>query len=351
MPRPFTVESTQGRVVFGIDATDALARELPALGADRLLVICGSGRDQDALRLVESIPLSFTEVSARALEHVPAEAVTDARRSVREARIDTVLAYGGGSSIGMGKAIALECDVRLVAVPTTYSGSEMTPVYGITEGGRKRTGRSERVRPALVVYDPKLTCDLPVTVSVTSGFNAIAHAVEALYAERVDPVTVHIAEEGIRELAESLPGIARDQANLEARSRALYGAYLCGIAIRAGMGLHHKLCHVLGGSFGLSHAGVHTVVLPHVVRFNAAASPEAAGRIAGALGASDPAAALFDLASRLGAPTSLATLGMRESDLPLCAELAFESPYPNPRPATKDDLLGLLQRAHAGLRP
>ena len=243
----------------------------------------------------------------------------------------------------------------VVAIPTTYAGSEVTAIYGLTEGGVKKTGRDARVLPRTVIYDPELTLTLPYAMTVTSAFNAIAHAAEGMYAPDANPVITLMAEEGIRACAAALLPLQVDPRNLAARSDALYGAWLCGSVLGAiTMGLHHKLCHALGGSFNLQHAETHTVILPHALAYNAAAAPQALARIAKALGAGsdgDVALALQQLARRLGAPTSLAAIGMPADGLDRAAELAVSTPYPNPRPLDRAALRALLQRAYDGAPP
>jgi len=228
----------------------------------------------------------------------------------------------------------------------------MTPIWGLNEAGVKKTGRDVLVLPKTVIYDPVLTTSLPVALSVTSGINAIAHCVEALYSRDANPIISLIAEEGIRALAGGLPEVAKSPLDLEARSRALYGAWLGGVSLGAvGMALHHKLCHTLGGTFNLPHAETHTVVLPHAVAYNAAAAPETMRRIAQALGASSAAEGLYDLAASLGAPVSLESLGMRREQLDHAADLAVQNPYYNPRPVTREGIRALLENAFEGNRP
>ncbi len=271
--------------------------------------------------------------------------------AAEQAGADAVVAFGGGSPIGLGKAIALRREVLLAAVPTTYSGSEMTNIWGLTGPDGKRTGRDERVRPRLIIYDPELTYGMPVPASMTSGFNAMAHAVEATYAQAVDDATLETAERSIRLLAEHLPGIAADAANPTSRAGALYGAYLAGSTIAAGLAIHHKLCHVLGGSFGLPHAPTHSVVLPHALHYNRDAAPDAMARVATALGADDAAGGVYDLQRRVGAPASLRELGLDAADLDRAADLATRNAYYNPRPIDRDSIRALLGAAHAGTRP
>jgi maleylacetate reductase len=287
-----------------------------------------------------------------AVMHVPVELTVVARQAADNARADGLVAAGGGSAVGLAKAVARETGLPILAVPTTYSGSEMTSIWGVSEGGNKRTGRDARVRPRAVIYDPDLTRTLPPALAGTSGLNAVAHAMEALYARGVDPITQIMAEEGVRALGESLPRVAGGEGDEEARARALYGAWLAAVCLdRAGMGVHHKICHVLGGSFGMPHAAVHAVMLPYTAAFNRDAAPEAMRRLARALSAEDAPASLFDLARRVGAPGSLAALGMKEEDLDRAAALATASPYENPRPVDRAGIRALLGDAFAGAAP
>jgi maleylacetate reductase len=284
--------------------------------------------------------------------HVPAEVAARAVEVARETGADGCVAVGGGSAIGLGKAIALRTGLPLIAVPSTYSGSEMTSVWGLTENGVKRTGRDPRVQPRCVVYDPELTLGLPVPLSVTSGINALAHAAEALYAPDGSPLVSLMAEEGVRAMAGALPQVAAAPGDPEARGRALYGAWLCGACLGAtAMGLHHKLCHVLGGTFGLPHAETHTVVLPYALAYNAPAAPEAISVLSRALGTDDVPHALRELAGGLGAPRTLAELGLKEADLAPAAEQVAAQSYPNPREVTAHGVLGLLTAAFEGWEP
>ena len=228
----------------------------------------------------------------------------------------------------------------------------MTPIYGITEGGMKKTGRDRNVLPRTVIYDPTLTLGLPVDLSVTSGFNAIAHAVEALYAQDSNPISSLMAEDGIRALAQGLPRVVENASDLDARGDCLYGAWLCGAVLGAvGMALHHKLCHVLGGTWNLPHAQTHTVVLPHAVAYNYQAAPDAMRRVERALDAPQAAQGIYDLMKRLGAPLALKDIGMRETELDRAAELATQAPYFNPRAPDRAGIRELLDAAFHGRRP
>jgi maleylacetate reductase len=354
--KPFTYTANPTRVVFGAGALQHLAREIDALGARRALVLCTPEQTDVAQRVATLLGERAAGIFPGAVMHVPIETARQAHAEAQALGADCAVAIGGGSTTGLGKAMALASTLNsglpILAIPTTYAGSEMTPIYGITEGGIKKTGRDARVLPRTVIYDPELSLTLPLGMSVTSGLNAIAHAAEGLYAHDGNPITALMAEEGIRAIAAALPKLARDAQDLGARSDALYGAWLCGSVLGAvAMGLHHKLCHTLGGSFNLPHAEVHTVILPHALAYNVSQAPEAMARIARALGARDAAQGIFDLAAAHGAPTSLRAIGMPEHGLDRAADLAATTPYPNPRPLERAALRALLQRAFDGARP
>jgi alcohol dehydrogenase class IV len=284
--------------------------------------------------------------------HTPVDVTGQAMAVVAAERIDGTVAIGGGSTTGLGKAIALRTDLPQIVIPTTYAGSEMTNLLGETAGGEKKTLRDPKIRPETVIYDVDLTLGLPKGLSITSGLNAMAHAVEALYARDGNPVLSLMAEEGIRALGGALPKIAIDPAAREARSDALYGAWLCGIVLgSASVAIHHKLCHVLGGAFDLPHAATHAVILPHAIAYNAPAAPEAIARIARALGVGEAASGLYDMAATAGAPTALRDIGMPESGLDRAADLAVADPYWNPRPIQRDAIRALLDDAWHGRRP
>ncbi|MEO7338533.1 MAG: maleylacetate reductase, partial [Caldimonas sp.] len=290
----------------------------------------------------------------RAVMHVPIQTARDASEAARALGADCAVAIGGGSTTGLGKAIALDSGLPIIAIPTTYAGSEMTPIYGITEGGQKKTGRDPKVLPRTVVYDPELTLTLPVGLSVTSGINAIAHAAEGLYSPDTNPVMDLMAVEGIGAIGRAIariasPGGAQDA---DARADALYGAWLCGTVLgNVGMALHHKLCHTLGGTFNLPHAETHTIVLPHALAYNAAAAPEAMRRIAGALGKPHAPLAVHELARDHGAPVALRDIGMQERDLDRACDLALQNRYPNPRELDRAAIRALLQDAFEGRPP
>jgi len=354
--RNFVYNGQPSRVVFGPGSLAHLEREIELLGAKRALVLSTPEQAQQAQMVADRLGSRAAGIFARAVMHVPIETAREARTEAARLGADCAIAIGGGSTTGLGKAIALESGLPILAIPTTYAGSEMTPIYGITEAGLKKTGKDPRVLPRTVIYDPQLTLSLPLVMSVTSGLNAIAHAAEGLYAQDSNPVMDLMAEEGIRAIARALPILHQRSDDISARSDALYGAWLCGTVLgNVGMALHHKLCHTLGGSFNLPHAEVHTVILPHAISFNAVAAPQAMARIERALGGANSAAAgLYDLARANGAPVALRDIGMKESDLDRAADIAVSNPYWNPRPfgpEQKADIRQLLQNAYEGVRP
>ena len=348
----FAYTSNPARVVFGAGSLQYLGREIDALGARKVLVLCTPGQRPLAERVAALLAERCAGVFDGAAMHVPIETARQAREVASRLGADCAVAVGGGSTIGLGKAIALDSGLPILAIPTTYAGSEMTPIYGITEAGLKKTGKDARVLPRTVLYDPELTTSLPVAVSVTSGLNAIAHAAEGLYAVDANPIMSLMAEEGIAAIGRSLPAIKRKPDDLQARSDALYGAWLCGTVLgHVGMALHHKLCHTLGGSFNLPHAETHTIVLPHALAYNAKAAPVAMQRIARALKADSAPQAVFDLAKDNGAPVALKDIGLQLADLDRACDIALQNQYPNPRPLERAALRQLLQDAFDGARP
>lgn len=350
--KTFIYDSQPSRVVFGAGSLAQLEREIDTLGARRALVLCTPEQRGSAEQVAALLGPRAAGIFDRAAMHVPIETAREAREEAHRLGADCAVAVGGGSTTGLGKAIALDSGLPILAIPTTYAGSEMTPIYGITESGLKKTGRDLRVLPRVVIYDPELTLSLPVGMSVTSGINAIAHAAEGLYAMDGNPIMDLMAQEGIAALGRALPAIRANPRDLEGRSQALYGAWLCGSVLgNVGMALHHKLCHTLGGSFNLPHAETHTIVLPHALAYNAAAAAHAMQRIAHALGAADAAQAVFDLAKANGAPVALRDIGMREDDLDRACDIAMQNQYPNPRPLERNGIRALLQNAFDGARP
>ena len=350
--KDFVYIGRAARVIFGAGSLQQLGAEIDALGASKALVLSTPEQRESAERVAQLLGTRAAGVFDGAVMHVPIEIARAAREVAARLGADCAIAIGGGSTIGLGKAIALESGLPIVAIPTTYAGSEMTTIFGITEGGMKKTGRDDKVLPRTVIYDPELTMTLPATMSVTSGMNAIAHAAEGFYSTNTNPVIDLMAEEGIRALGRALPAIRKAPHDAQGRSDALYGAWLCGTVLASvDMALHHKLCHTLGGSFNLPHAETHTIVLPHALAYNASAAPEAVARVGRALGGKSGPQAVYDLAKDNGAPVALRDLGMSQADLDRACDIAMRNPYPNPRPLERVALRQLLQNAFEGVRP
>jgi maleylacetate reductase len=350
--RPFTYNGLPSRVVFGFGTLSQLPAEVERLGLKRALVLATPHQAADAQKTAANLGPHAAGVFAEAAMHTPAEVTERAMAAVAALRADGVIAIGGGSTTGLAKAIALRTDLPQIVAPTTYAGSEMTPILGETKDGVKTTIRSDKVLPETVIYDVDLTMTLPPGLTATSGINAIAHAVEALYAQDANPIISLMAEEGIAALARALPRLSENPRDRDARSDALYGAWLCGACLGSvGMALHHKLCHTLGGSFDLPHAETHTVVLPHATAYNAKAAPDAMKRIARALGARSAPLGLHRLAKLLRAPTALKDLGMPEDGIAKAVGIALKNPYWNPAPLTAEGLTALITRAWRGDAP
>ncbi|MCC6828416.1 MAG: maleylacetate reductase [Novosphingobium sp.] len=347
----FIYEPLPTRVVFGAGTFDQVRAEAARI-ATRFLVLATPQQAQLAEQAAQKLGDLCAGVHAGAVMHVPVPVVDEAVAVAEGLGVTGLVAVGGGSTTGLAKAIALRTGLPIVAVPTTYAGSEMTPIWGLTEDGVKRTGRDPVVLPRVAIYDPLLTLGLPAALSGVSGLNAIAHCVEGLYSETANPLVSLMAEEGIRALAKSLPIVVRDPGNIEARGDALYGAWLGGVILGSvGMALHHKLCHTLGGTFNLPHAETHAIVLPHAAAYNAAAAPEAMERIARAMAVPDAPRGLYDLLVAVGAQTALRDIGMPEDGLAKVIGLALTNPYYNPAPLVAEPLRELIDNAFVGRPP
>lgn len=348
---PFKHEGLPSRVIFGSGALSQANEEARALGS-RALVLSTPEQEAQGQALAEQLGGLAVGLFAEAAMHTPVDVTERAMAAVKETQADVLVAIGGGSTIGLGKAIALRTDLPQLAIPTTYAGSEMTPIIGQTEKGVKTTQRTLKVLPETVIYDPELTHTLPPKASGASGLNAVAHAVEALYSKDGDPIVAMMAEEGARALARALPQISVRPADADARADAFYGSWLCANCLAlAGMALHHKLCHTLGGSFDLPHAETHAIVLPHALSYNASAAPAAIAALGRALGTDDPARRLYDIAREVGVPEGLKSIGMPAEGIARAADLAVETPYWNPRPIERAAIAALIERAWAGAPP
>lgn len=351
---PFIYDPHASRVLFGAGRLAEVAAEAERLDGRRVLIVTTSGRRDLAEQVATLLGERCVGIHDRAVPHVPIETVQTAVSQAQQRQTTLIVAVGGGSTIGLAKGMALETRLPILAIPTTYSGSEMTHIWGISENGRKTTGRDPVVKPQTVIYDPELLLSLPPDISLTSGVNAMAHAVEALYAVDRNPVASLLAEESVRQLAHSLPRVVQTPKEINGRFASLYGAWLAATVLdMVSMSLHHKLCHTLGGRFNLPHADTHTVLLPYVVAYNYHHAPEAMAALARALDCpvTDVAGCLQDLSRQHGGPVSLAELGIDAAHLPEAAVLATQRPYANPRPVTQSGVLKLLEAATAGKRP
>jgi maleylacetate reductase len=348
----FDYQALPSRVLFGAGRRRETSEVVRQLGCTFPLIV--STREQK--ELAEATASLFPEVPVQlfceAVMHTPWGVTSRALGVAAEVDADCVIAVGGGSAIGLAKAIALRTGLPQIVLPTTYAGSEVTPIIGETQDGEKRTRRTLDVLPEVVIYDVELTLTLPARLSATSGLNAIAHAVEALYSVDANPVTSIMAEDGIAALAAALPVILDNPSDLDARSRAQYGAWLCGTCLGSvGMALHHKVCHVLGGTYDLPHADTHAIMISHVVAYQAEAAPQALHRIARALGADDAWTGLHALSTRLGVPRSLAEIGMPQDGIERAAELVLQQSYANPRTPDRESIVAMLERAWRGVPP
>ena len=348
----FDVTGSPARIVFGRDARKRTPEILQDLGIERALVLSTEAQKEAADAFACTLGKSCLGVFAGAVMHTPLAATEAALEIVRESRVDGLVSFGGGSTIGLSKAIAWRTDLPQVALPTTYAGSEVTNILGQTTDGAKTTLKSPKVIPEAVIYDPELTLSLPVEMSVASGINAMAHAVEGLYARDRNPVSTMMAAEGCRAMIEALPRIAQAPSDIAARERALVGSWLCGTVLgQVGMALHHKLCHALGGLFDLPHAETHAIVLPHATACNARAVPHLLAPLAEALGAETPGGGLWDFARDLHAALALRDLGMPEDGIERAADAVVAQPYWNPAPIERATVAALIRAAWAGERP
>ncbi len=344
----FTARTAAVRVRFGEPAIGIVAEEVAALGCSRALVLSTPHQASTGEAFVQAIGGRAVGLFSGAAMHTPVAVTEEALALAQRLGADCLVAVGGGSTTGLGKALALRTDLPQIVVPTTYAGSEATAILGQTEGGRKTTITDPRVQPEVILYDAALVQSLPVPMTVASGLNAMAHAAEALYARDRNPLSTILAREGLAAFIRALPQVVATPDDLSARGETLYGAWLCGTVLgQVGMALHHKLCHTLGGSFDLPHAETHAIVLPHALAYNARAVPELLAPLDELLGGET----LHAFARRMGAPLALRDIGMKEADLDRAAQIATENPYWNPRPVERGPIRALLQAAWDGAEP
>lgn len=357
MVSAFVHDVPASRVVFSNGAINQVGEELERLGCSRVLLVAGGPEEIHADRVAgilgDRVVARFRDV----VMHVPVPTAQRAIAAAMESHADCLIAVGGGSSIGAAKAVAKETGLPILAIPTTYAGSEMTPIWGLTEGSRKTTGRDLRVLPKTVIYDPELTLTLPASMSAASGMNALAHLVEGMYSPGLSPISALMAEEGVRALASALPRVVDDPVDLAARGDALFGSWLAGWTLgTTSMGIHHKICHTLGGTFDLPHAPTHSAVISYATAYNESAAPEAMAAIKRALAqagieAESAAAGVWELAHRIGAPTCLKEVGFEPAMVDETAQIVSAARPTNPRPVDLDGTRALLLAAYDGSRP
>lgn len=352
MKESFVFPGLTTRVVFGRGTLSHAGAELDRMGHDRALVLSTPQQEADARRLADSLGARAAAMFAGAAMHTPVEVTDSALAAYRDSGATAVISLGGGSTTGLGKAIAVRTGADQLVIPTSYAGSEMTDILGETANGEKTTRRSPDIRPETVIYDVDLTLTLPMGLTVTSAMNAIAHAMEAFYAPDCNPVIELMCRDAMARFATALPRLIADPQDAQARGLALYAAWCCSTALgHVSMALHHKLAHVLGGSFNTPHAETHSILLPYTTAFNEDAVPEALVPIADAFGGGSAGGGLWDFARRVSAPESLKDLGLTEADLDRAAALAVKNRYPNPRPFDQAGIRQLLQAAWEGRRP
>ena len=337
------------RVRDGAGLRFEVADEVARLGCTKALVLSTPQQCDLALEICEALGDAAAGVYSKAAMHTPVDVTEDALSHLSLSGADCLVAVGGGSTVGLGKALAYRTGLPQITIPTTYAGSEATPILGQTDNGVKTTLTDAKVLPSVILYDPELVATLPVGMTVTSGLNAMAHAAEALYAENRTPETTNLAIQGLKDLAQGMPKVVQAPDDLDARALTQRGAWACGTVLgRVGMALHHKLCHTLGGTFDLPHADTHAIILPHAIAYNARAAADQLAPITEVLGGENAGRALYDFGKSLGAPLALKSLGVTEADLDHAADLAVQKPYPNPQPVTREDIRALLQSAWAG---
>lgn len=340
------------RVAFGAGIRRSIASELASLGGSRALILSTPQQSGIASDIAATLGAAAAGIFCKAAMHTPVTVTLEALDHLSACKADCLVAVGGGSTTGLGKALAYRTDLPQIVIPTTYAGSEATSILGQTEDGVKTTLNDPKVLPEVILYDPELVVSLPIGMTVTSGLNAMAHAAEALYAQTRSAATDALAIKGLEAFVKGLPAVIGTPDDLAAREQTLRGAWACGTVLgQVGMGLHHKLCHTLGGSFDLPHAQTHAIVLPHAIAYNARSAAAELAPITALLGGDNAGVALYDFAKSLGAPLALSDLGLKEADLDRATDLATSKPYPNPHPVTAPDIRILLQAAWAGETP
>jgi maleylacetate reductase len=348
----FDYTPVPSKAVFGENSVMKLAEEIKLLGGSRVMIACTKNMVGRLGHVLDDLGDMVSSIYDKAEPHCPEHIALGAVQEFKQKNCDIVVAIGGGSTIGIGKAITLRTDAPLIVVATTPCGSESTPIHGMLIGNKKKTGRDRKVIASTSIYDPSLTTTMNAHLTGTIGMNSLAHCVEALYAQVKSPVSDMMAIEGIKALTQGLPGSIENPNDLKAREQVLYGGMLSGYCVTlAGIAIHHKLCHVLGGHHGIPHGESNSVILPYAAAYNESAAPEAMEKIKSAMGTNNASGGIFDFATKIKVPKSLKELGMRESDLDLAAQETIErTPY-NPKPVQEKSVREMLQQAYEGVRP
>lgn len=348
----FVFPGVTTRVIFGSGTSSQIPYEIERLGHRRVLVLSTQGQADQAKAVTASLGDRAGGLFSEAEMHTPIATTERAVEVLESVKATAVISLGGGSTIGLGKAIAVRTGVDQVVIPTSYAGSEMTDILGETRNGIKTTRRSPDIRPETVIYDVDLTLSLPVQMSATSAMNAVAHAMEALYAPDRNPVIELLCKEALVAFRDSIPALLGDPRNLPARTKALFAAWCCSTALgHVSMALHHKLAHVLGGAFEAPHAETHAILLPYTAAYNEVEVSGLLKPLCEIFGGETASAGIWDFARTIGAPQSLRDIGVAQIDLDRAAEIAVKNPYYNPRPIDRMSIRALLQAAWEGARP
>ncbi len=345
----FEFKSLPRQVYFGKGKIEKLTELLTDY--QKAFVVVEEKQEEQINQLEASVGtdkvVRFMEVS----QHVPQDLVLKARQSLEENEADVLVAIGGGSAIGLVKALALDNGLPIIAVPTSFAGSEMTDIWGISDQGKKTTGRDLKVLPGHVIYDSDITISLPPKFAAMSAMNAMAHLMEAAYAVDINPVTYTEVIYGIKQMMIGMHVMAKEKRLTNSSNNLfLMGAFIGGKALsEVSMSIHHKAAHVLGGSFGLHHAKVHTVMQAYVLEL---LWPSLVNKVKEDIKKSMmhpyPPAALKEAAMAMDLPHTLREIGFREEDIERAADIMMEKPYEAPTEVTKDMLVKLLTNAYNG---
>ena len=367
--KPWTHTGFAQQLVFGAGSVKRVSDVLKALGVRRVLLVTTEGRNDsaDGARVRSALGSALASTFAEVTSHVPVPLVQRAVQQARGDAIDAVVSFGGGSCADTGKAVCFFTEQEAgtpgasfadrpalphIAIPTTYSGAELTGFFGMTDpAARQKTGAGgPTITPMAAVYDPELTLSTPPRVSAETGMNALAHCVEVVYSPSRTPEAEAIGLAGARRIVSALPLVVDDPGDVDVRASMLEGAALAGRCLQNGsMGVHHGLSQLVGGRTGIPHGLANAMILPHAMRYNDEAAHDELARLGDAIGAAgDPALAVSDLVKRLGLPSGLGECGVTLDDLDAVARLSQSNHNVrnNIRPVSEDDARGILAAAY-----